>query len=121
MKIGELLRQLADVADAQEAPAEQQPAIQSVNAPEQYINSNQMPDVLAVNAEELTTADNTDNTDPIMMVAPLQQSHELLKKVAHVDNHTSVFADDEMDTDRLKQLADIKPKTDAVTVTVEVK
>jgi len=63
MKTAEILRKLADVIDQQEGGAESRP-------------TNSVP-----HAElEPVAVDNTDGTNPIAMVPPLQQKLELLKK-----------------------------------------
>jgi hypothetical protein len=65
MKAAEILRQLADLIDQ---------------------NSEQSQ---AVPAADLTPVevDNTDNTETSVMIPPLQQKIELLKKATGVDNH----------------------------------
>jgi hypothetical protein len=67
MKTAEILRKLADVIDQQEGGAEARP-------------TNSVP-----HAElEPVAVDNTDGTNPIAMVPPLQQKLELLKKSVEV-------------------------------------
>ena len=77
MKIGEILRQLADAIEADNA------------------------DGLISSPGEL-------------MVSPLQQTHELLKKEAGVENNVDVFAaDDPKEIARMQQMAGIQPTAQA--------
>lgn len=77
MKIGEILRQLADMVDAEEDGRTGQ------------ATSNTLPDLDA-------QAGNGESPDEIY-VGPLQQKHELLKKATGVENNVDQFAaDDEL-------------------------
>jgi len=65
------------------------------------------------NTHELTPADNTDDTEIEVMVTPLQQKHELLKKATDTANDVDKFDDDMSDhrdneLDLLKKMAGIK-------------
>lgn len=74
MKIGELLRQLADALDA----------------------------------EGISTDDDDDSLNGEIMVSPLQQTLELLKKSTGVENDVDTFAeDDPAEIARLQQMAGI--------------
>ena len=60
--------------------------------------SNGEPAVTEPNQPEATTVtlapvevDNTDDTDPGIMVSPLQQQHELLKKATGIENNVDTF------------------------------
>ena len=77
MNVGEILRKVADIADEIEQTAQ----------PEQA--------VAATITQAEVQVDNTDGTDPNVMVSPLQQEHELLKKATGVENNVDVFAAEE--------------------------
>jgi hypothetical protein len=69
---------------------------------------------------QLAAAIEADDSDGIvskpgdLMVNPLQQTHELLKKGAGVENHVDVFAaDDPNEIARLQQMAGIQPAASA--------
>lgn len=77
MKIAEILRQLADVMDAEEAERTGHATTQNI-------------------APDLNAQAGTDSPDEIY-VGPLQQKHELLKKATGVENNVDQFAaDDEL-------------------------
>jgi hypothetical protein len=84
MRISDLLRKVADLVDKSDAAS-------------------------ADSAADMTpvATDNTDNTDTATMIPPLQQKHELLKKVSDVSNHTDRF-DDPMDDGSPDELETIK-------------
>jgi hypothetical protein len=69
MRISDLLRKVADFVDQKDAAEAPQAELSPV------------------------PVDNTDNTDTATMISPLQQKHELLKKVSGVDNNTEKFDD----------------------------
>jgi len=78
MKIGEILRKLADVVDAEEAGRTGQATTQTI-----------IPDLNA----QAGTGESPDE----IYVGPLQQKHELLKKATGVENNVDQFAaDDEL-------------------------
>ena len=146
MKISDLLRQVADIADSQEtqrsqeqdiAQAAQAQEIAKATANAEELQAGQVAQLVqaAQNAksaaamsgegpaidtvipveepsdEELTSADNTDNTDEYFMVPPLQQKHELLKKATDTENDVGKFADPTGDSEaaELQKLAGINP------------
>ncbi len=82
MKISDLLRKAADMMDQQEA----EPAKSVELAP--------------------VDTDNTDNTDTATMISPLQQKHELLKKVSDVANDSEKFDDPATDDGSIEQAPD---------------
>jgi len=77
MKIGEILRQLADYVDAQEEGG--------------YPGDHQEP----ANPPELDAQAGTGESPDETFVSPLQQKHELLKKATGVENNVDKFADDD--------------------------
>jgi len=99
MKIGELLRQLADRIDAEES--------QDPEAPEP---GGCTPDLNA----QAGTGESPDE----IYVGPLQQKHELLKKATGVENNVDQFAaDDELA--QMQQNAGIQPTT-IINQTIEI-
>lgn len=94
MKIGEIIRKIADITDiAGGNEVEVQPEVE-------IEPKSVTPELDAVEV------DNVDHTDDGVMVPPLQQKHELLKKATGVDNDTEQFADDDEDElDQLKKMA----------------
>lgn len=103
MKIGEIIRHIADITDlaTELEPGEEQGVYSPV--PAQMEPVPQQPDV----------EPNNDDSNDEIMVPPLQQKHELLKKATGVENNTDQFANDEVDPedpneDDLKKLAGIK-------------
>lgn len=146
MKIGDILRKIADAVDSneeQQANAQasqaalQQQEIEQAKSDGQELATGQIAQVVdaanrmqqaaelqrseqemnaaiqapAVNSHELTPADNTDDTDDEMMIAPLQQKHELLKKATDTSNDVDKFDDGMNDSDdelnMLKKMAGI--------------
>jgi hypothetical protein len=97
MKIGEILRQLADYADAQEAKQGE-------------VTTSQAPDLDA----QAGTGESPDE----VYVGPLQQKHELLKKATGVENNVEKFADDDELT-QMQTNAGIQPTT-VINQTIEV-
>jgi hypothetical protein len=100
MKIGELLRQLADMVDAEES-----------NSPESPEPGGCTPDL---NAQ----ADTGESPDEIY-VGPLQQKHELLKKATGVENNVDQFAADD-EIAQMQQNAGIQQPTTIINQTIEV-
>ena len=107
MKVGEILRNIADQIDAVDAKksaellmrqAEQ--AAEAANAIAQDAADEAMSKSIDQAPEpEVVDVDNTDCTDTETMVPPLQQKHELLKKATGVENNVIDFADDDCDCD----------------------
>jgi hypothetical protein len=94
MKVGDILRQIADLVDTTEETV----------APE--------------TSPELTPADNSDGTDPATMVPPLQQKHELLKMTAGIDNKVDTFGQ-ELDTMKtMAGIGEVPPNRDPRRVTL---
>jgi len=86
MKIGEILRQLADIVDAEDAEKTQEigdPAM----------------------SDQAGTGDSPDQ----VYVGPLQQKHELLKKATGVENNVDQFADDDEELTKMQQNAGVAP------------
>lgn len=82
MRISDLLRKAADLIDKADA----------ADAPQAELSP--------------VPVDNTDNTDTATMISPLQQKHELLKKVSGVDNDTEKFDDYATDDGSCENAAD---------------
>lgn len=76
MKVTDILRKLADKLDGME-----------VKTPDRPVNFDNA-------SMRSVDVDNTDNTDPAAMVAPLQQELELMKKAAGVPNAFDAAKDD---------------------------
>jgi hypothetical protein len=76
MKVTDILRKLADKLDGME-----------VKTPDRPVNFDNA-------SMRSVDVDNTDNTDPAAMVAPLQQELELMKKAAGVPNAFDSAEDD---------------------------
>jgi len=103
MKVGEVLRGLADKIDAKEAQQSAESLIQQSNLMAQQANamaqntvqSAMAKTVILAPEQEEVEVDNTDCTDVETMVPPLQQKHELLKKATGVENNVSEFAKEE--------------------------
>jgi len=76
MKIGEILRQLADVLDAEEAGRTGQATTQDI-------------------APDLNAQAGTGESPDEIYIGPLQQKHELLKKATGVENNVDQFAADD--------------------------
>ena len=95
MKIAEILRQLADVMDAEEAERTGHATTQNI-------------------APDLNAQAGTDESPDDIYVGPLQQKHELLKKATGVENNVDQFAaDDELA--KMQQNAGI-PATTVITI-----
>lgn len=75
MKIGELLRHIADAVDAEDNQSD----VAIPNGPD-------------LNAQAGEYGDSPDKVS----IGPLQQKHELLKKATGVENNVDQFADDEL-------------------------
>lgn len=97
MKIGELLRQLADYADSQDETV----STQEVGDPEM--------------SGQAGTGDSPDQ----VYVGPLQQKHELLKKATGVDNNVDQFADDD-ELEQMKQNAGVAQQPTIINQTFEI-
>jgi len=102
MKVGEILRQVADQIDAKEAEVSADKLMRQSHEMAQQANAmaqnaaNQAMDQsvdLAPEPEEVDV-ENIDCTDTETMVPPLQQKHELLKKATGVENNVDDFADE---------------------------
>jgi hypothetical protein len=98
-QVAQVVQAANNIKRAAEISADQEAMNQSLEAP-------------SPNTHELTPADNTDNTDQDMMIAPLQQKHELLKKATDTSNDVDKFDDgtnDHLDDElaMLKQMAGI--------------
>ena len=104
MKIGEILRQLADVIDAKEAEAH----------PEGYPGDHFPPENPP---EDFDAQAGTGESPDEVYVGPLQQKHELLKKATGVENNVDKFADDEIAA--MQANAGIQPTT-VINQTIEV-
>lgn len=100
MKIGELLRQLADIVDAEES-----------NSPEAIEPGGCTPDLNA----QAGTGESPDE----IYVGPLQQKHELLKKATGVENNVDQFADDD-EIAKMQQNAGIQQPTTIINQTIEI-
>ena len=92
MRIGEILRKLADIVD-QDEPVTQQEPVQA----EPEVGPGTTITVTSTGGEidPLGTEDEccNDKEQPaVTMVSPLQQEHELLKKSVGVDNNVDEFA-----------------------------
>lgn len=83
MKVAEILRNLANIIDA------------SYESPE---NTDQSPEPILTRVE-VSKPEETDNTSPGVMMPPLQQKLELLKKTAGIEN----AFDDSDETQELPQ------------------
>jgi hypothetical protein len=77
MKIGELLRQIADIADAQD------------------VESGNDADTVTTPSDLNAQADEYGDSPDEVYVGPLQQKHELLKKATGVENNVDQFAADD--------------------------
>ena len=86
MRISDLLRKAAELIDQSEAGGQ----------PEQPEPGDLAP----------VTPDNTDNTDTATMIGPLQQKHEMLKKVSDIANDTEKFDDPMSDDGSCEQAPD---------------
>ena len=103
MKVGEILRKVADRIDAVQAKQSAEELIQQSEKMAAQANSlaqqaadqamsqtvDQAPD------PEEVEADNTDCTNTDSMVSPLQQKHELLKKATGVENNVDEFSEED--------------------------
>lgn len=87
MKIGELLRKVAELAD--DIGDNSDITIDQPKAPESKV-------VTDIELDDLETA---------TMVPPLQQKHELLKKVSGTDNDVETFSDEDGGINQLRQMA----------------
>jgi len=100
MKVGEILRNLADAIDtasatksAEEMMAQAQQAGEEANALAQQAAQEAMAQVVDQAPEpEEVYVDNGDGTDTGTMVPPLQQKHELLKQAGDIPNNVDFFA-----------------------------
>ena len=102
MKIGEILRQLADYVDAQEEQ-------------KGYPGDHQEP----ANPPELDAQAGTGESPDETFVSPLQQKHELLKKATGVENNVDQFAaDDELM--KMQANAGIQQPATVINQTIEV-
>ena len=99
MKAAEILRRLADIVDVQEEPVPaQQPVVININNSEA-----ETPAMSAADSDEESTADG-------VMIPPLQQKIELMKKMAGEESAYDPI--DDQATDELsimKQNAGLKP------------
>ena len=98
MRIGEILRKLADIVDQEEPATQQEPVQQEPMAEPVQQEPVQQEPVATVQvtrvAGEMDGDCGCDDSDPVM-VSPLQQEHELLKMSQGVDNNVDEFADQE--------------------------
>jgi hypothetical protein len=95
MKTAEILRNLLDLLDAEEQQAPQQPVV--IN-----INNGEVADKTA--EPEETIPDNTG-----VMVPPLQQKIELMKKSQGIDNVYDDAAEDQEELEIIKKNAGLTP------------
>ena len=102
MKIGEILRQLADYVDAQE---------EETGYPGDHQEPANPPDLDA----QAGTGESPDET----FVSPLQQKHELLKKATGVENNVDKFADDD-ELAAMQANAGIQQPSTVINQTIEV-
>ena len=86
MKIGEILRQLADMVDAEEAEKTQE-----------------------IGDPAMSGQAGTGESPDQVYVGPLQQKHELLKKATGVENNVDQFADDDEELAKMQQNAGVAP------------
>jgi len=106
MKIGDLLRRLADYADDQES-----------GPSGGYPGDHQEP----ANPPELNAQAGTGESPDEVFVAPLQQKHELLKKSTGVENNVDQFAaDDPNEIARMQQMAGIQPAAPVLNQTIVI-
>lgn len=129
MKIGELLRSIADVADEMEddvatGHAEPEVPAEPVDVeivdvePEVQIEPEPVEVDMSTPTDAEATAPEGTATDNGIMVPPLQQKHELLKKATGLNNYSDTFADEEPKSteeeaiDIIKKLAGIKDEGD---------
>jgi len=92
MKIGEILRKIADIADQQDAES-----------------ANVAPGMETVPSDLNAQADEYGDSPDEVYVGPLQQKHELLKKATGVENNVDQFAnDDEGELAKMKTNAGIQ-------------
>ena len=116
MKVGEILRKVADQIDRadakQSAEAMMQQAQQSIdqaNSMAQDAADDAMAQTIDQAPEQITVSvDNVDNTDIETMVPPLQQKHELLKKATGVENNVDDFACDDEDMEQAGAVDEIE-------------
>ena len=99
MKVGEILRNLADQIDAHHATKsaeakvmQAQQAGAEANAVAQQTADAAMAQAVVLAPEpEAVEVSNDDGTDTATMVSPLQQKHELLKLAGGIDNNVDTF------------------------------
>jgi hypothetical protein len=96
MKIGEILRHLADAIDAEDNQS----------------------DVSLANVPDNAMEPAVDNSQDKISIGPLQQKHELLKKAAGVTNNAEQFADDEIS--QLQKNAGVAPEPTVITQTFQI-
>jgi len=114
MKVGEILRDLADAIDSATAKKsaeakvlQAQTAGEEANAMAQQVADDAMAQAVVLAPEpEAVEVDNTDNTSKETMIPPLQQKHELLKLAGGIDNNVDTF--DQGCEDGIDELAMIK-------------
>lgn len=95
MKISDLLRKAADIIAQSEG---------GMTQPEQPEAGDLAP----------VPCDNVDGSDSATMISPLQQKHELLKKVSGVDNNSEKFDDFETDDGSCENAPDPNDELDVI-------
>jgi len=101
MRIGEILRKVADLADQAEQAEQGQAVVQAepIAAPEPIAATPEPAMDVTATVTQLVPVDTDEKLDPetATMVTPLQQEHELLKKSQGVENNVAEFASQEGD------------------------